>query len=145
MTQAYRCLVIFKVTSKSHKPKKPSFLPLSIRHWLHLYLGRQPCWRVDVFTGFFGEVASLKNTWVGLQERQGQSETPSKSTGPTFRCRPSLCNFPQAAVRGKPGMRSLLTLFFSLCLDFLFSFDRPDFLCVAMGWLLLLLVSPFTR
>ena len=69
MTQPYRCLVMFKVTSKSHKTKKPSFLPLSIRHRLHLYLGRQPCWGVDVFTGFFGEVASLKNTWVGLQER----------------------------------------------------------------------------
>lgn len=38
----------------------------------------------------------------------------------------------------------LLTLFFSLCFDFLFSFDLPGLLWVLTGWLLLL-ESPFMR
>jgi hypothetical protein len=42
-------------------------------------------------------------------------------------------------------VRSWFTLFFSLCLDFRFSFARADFLCVLEDWLPLWLGSPFIR
>lgn len=44
----------------------------------------------------------------------------------------------------RKNLSLLLTLFFSLCFDFLFSFDRPGLLWVLTGWLLLL-ESPFIR
>lgn len=77
--------MIFKVTSKSHKGKKTSFLPLAIRHWLHLNLRGRARWSVHVFAGCFGEVASLENTGTGLQERKGQSGTPLKGIGTALR------------------------------------------------------------
>lgn len=57
-------------------------------------------------------------------------------------CSDGMNPFPTVYSHKKLGL--LLTLFFSLCFDFLFSFDRPGLLWVLTGWLLLL-ESPFIR